>query len=1165
MIFQEGYLSEEQLRGIDIEQFSGMIAGAGSGKTRVLTARYITHLEKARSEGLSPREAIRSLVAITFTRKAASEMAWRVSKECEELAEKNSGNGTRFWREITLRMADARISTIHSFCGSIIKRYPHLTGINPLFQSDDGSSFDVEKVVRRFAFKLALPDGPDYTLAEKIAGYLAWGKLIGALKAAYNNRANTADQFAEFPSDSEKLLKKWRENLLELMDLWSRKSRRNLADNLSKIHARSHDIDHADSLYKEIEFMANSAPFAEDPFSFKSAIDSLTNKSGGARSFGNKGRASEWGKENLAELREQMTSISEKLAEVGPLIPKDFNQIDLRDCGATVVFKDIFNLFIENERIALDSSLEPTFDDLIIEAEKITRNRRIIEDICHGIEGFLVDEFQDTDPLQWQIISRLGDNIHGSLFWVGDPKQSIYSFRGADVTNVRKASHWLENKDGQIDYLHNNFRTAPRVLGFINTLSEKILGQESPLDLDFSADPQELDFKRTQPEDFTGSVEILYAEKEKNDPKCDESELLARRVYSAIHGDISGDGRLKVFRDGEVCPARWSDIAVLYPKRKGLLDHLKSRFLELNIPFVEIGGQGFYETEEVAAAIDLIKYLTDSRDLISLVAMLRGPLFCLSDSLLFLASHAGKRDIREGLRGLAEGQSPAAKVLSPREIILCGECNRILSEIEEMVVSLRPSDLVSHALILCGAWSTFSAMANGEQRVANLEKFISICAEHDSRGLGPLSDYLRGITSGEQEKEASISQEKTEAVNLMTVHQSKGLEFPIVFFAGLSGKRGNSNTGSFMWDPLSGPILRSDNPGSDEKGVYCESYNFINGKRSEEEDKRLIYVAMTRARDHLIFSTQKNAHLFRRISGAMQVNFPEISGRKQIVWEGHSIEISTGMDNWKLEPPEKKIGTTVFQRLNADRSIIKEPEEKPVSRVSNNPLWRLKATDLPKLASCPARIWMDKLFEIHSDGEGVEWGNAVHHFFQRLPFLPADEKQIEDLAGEIGEIYNLDSSNIARLKDFTKNEIVISLFNAKRIEADFRERSIVLKHGDFVVTGTMDRVWRDSDGWHIVDYKSERAKMFDYYVPQLAIYRSGLSKSLGIDESQIDTSILFLGGEPTLMRIPEFDLKSNLRKIEEYFLDGKLKIESSVCAECSHKDNCNLQNKKSAD
>jgi len=1132
-------LTPSQAKGIDLSRHTGMIAGAGSGKTRVLTERYIALLDYARDKlGMSPSRALSSIIAITYTRKASAEMLDRIAVCCGKLGASEADS--EFWRETGLKMAEARVSTIHQFCSRIISEYPIEAGVELDYLEAQSGGDAVGKAAIRFCRTIADDDHPMHSVAVSLVSYIRWEKLPEFLVSAFANRSKVRENFASPAESPEVLVKRWRKSAKNLFDKWKLGDRNLLAGQICDLREYNNLANQNDELATIIDELIHCDLRTDLPESIIRAEKILSDDEGNLRKFGRIGSAKNWPTGTIKRAQHMVNAVREHIETISSFLPHEPGEADLNDARATLLFGRLFEGFLEFEGDNLPPNTDPDFDDLIIAARRVVCEKVVANEIAQNVNGLLVDEFQDTDPLQWEIVSSLADSLTGRVFWVGDPKQSIYGFRGADVTNVKKAVEWVGKRCGSVYPLGDNFRTTPVVLSFINHVAGDFLSNDPPFEFDFLASPQPLDRRRPLPNEHIGSVEIMISGKGGCNP---EAEMIARRIWAAVKGDKDGRGLLTVVdNEDSLRPAEWGDIAVMYPTRGGIELELREALLARDIPHYVIGNQSYFESEEISSALDALLYLDDPHDGIAFLSLLRGPLFALADTAIFAASVAGKGDIRSGLTALAEGdysQFPNG-ILNDDEIAHIRECDASLVRYEELSAVLPPSRLLLKILSDAGAWTYFMALLNGTQRIANIEKLLRILSDFDSRGLGPAAAHFRAVRiSAQKEREEAVESEGTNAVRLMTVHQSKGLEFPVVIASNLSKSRRGSPKCDLIFDDFLGVNLRAEITNIDAEGHCRKLFKRMDIERTQAEEKRLLYVAITRARDHLILSGQKfKGRHMDLVAESLELEIPENSSETRTIdtIDGSlKITLSSGSGSWPIPPKEQKPGVPVFSEI-ADGLLfegsapeISLPLKKPQGR------FHLTATDLPILLDSPQEsLKRDPVDHPIEGGMGKDWGSAVHKFFELLPSPLPTGAEIEKIALAVLRKYKFDDSKLRGVLDLLEFEDVRRVVDV-RGEVRTEER-IVLCESGFLITGVIDRYWLDSDGYHIVDFKTdavigeERLAKTKYYAPQIEVYRRGLAKAKSFPENRIQASILFTFDTPELIPIPNMEFDNILEK-----------------------------------
>jgi len=474
-----------------------MIAGAGSGKTRVLTARFLAVLNQLRQKrDINAGAALAGIAAITFTRKASAEMRKRIAECCAELSANDSEG---FWAETALKMAEARISTIHKFCGRIIGEYPIEAGIASDNLEGSSSQGDVLRVANRYCRALSDENHPLHQTTKDFARLTEWRILPSLLSEAFSKKTSFLIYHSELPETADELARLWQKKAEQILLTIDREHFVRIEKAYAGISEYAGMGSPDDELAEIIEKITGVDFDSKNPQSVVELAEIISKDDGSLRKFGNIGLSANWPKGTIRNARGAVNAVKESIAVIASYLPKEPDALDIADAQAVILFKRIFEGFLRDERENLPPETAPDFEDLLIAANRIVQTEGMAQEIAGGLAGLMVDEFQDTDPLQWDTIRELAENIGGKLFWVGDPKQSIYEFRGADVSNVHKGENWVTEKEGEVFSLSGNYRTAPAVLAFANKTSEDFLSETPLVNLNFHAFPQKLSCERPLP------------------------------------------------------------------------------------------------------------------------------------------------------------------------------------------------------------------------------------------------------------------------------------------------------------------------------------------------------------------------------------------------------------------------------------------------------------------------------------------------------------------------------------------------------------------------------------------------------------------------------------------------------------------------------------------
>jgi ATP-dependent helicase/nuclease subunit A len=790
-----------------------VVAGAGAGKTRVLVERYLNILAQGKA-------ACDEILAITFTNKAAKEMKERIRKRAAELAADGGGDAAR-WRAVLGELEYAPIGTFHSFCARVLRENPVEAGLDPNFAVLDeaetalltekalaevfaaGLDADapwLDSLLQAYDKALLASVVPD--LYDKIASQgLIDDALAEALAAPYRRAVDAAGGLKEKLAD-------------ECRELIAYK------DNLKKTGAQFARVE---KLARDWPRVAAAIAAAVDAV-LGEYLDSLDRRSGD--------------KEIVAAIKEslrRLRQVRHDRAALG-LVPAF--------CSLLTELDAVLAGYKREQRVL-------TFTDLEVRTARLLKEHQSVRQRYLGrIRHIMVDEFQDTNDLQRQIVYLVAggdaENLRGrKLFVVGDPKQSIYRFRGADVAVFARVSDDIKKGGGEVLDLDVNFRSLDSLLTLYNECFAAIMGTVEDI-IPF----QPLGaFRR---DDRAGAVRAEFlaiaanGEGEAGAPRKTEAEAIAGRIGAMVAGREE-----LVDRDTAPRPVTYGDIAILF-RTVTDLDTYAAALQSAGIPYYVVGGRGFYHRQEIIDILNLLQVVDNRGNETALAGVLRSPLFLLSDAAL-LALKKGGGTLWQGLErhadidGLSEEQRRAA-----------ARAWRIIATLRDLRGAVGVARLITLALDETGYLNFVLTQFMGQQKYANLLKLSAVADAFESKGSATLGDFLRYVAklvAGEvRESEAQVESEGGDTVKLMTIHKAKGLEFPIVFIPDLH-RRFRDETGPVLFGAGLGIGLKV--PAADGELVATSVHAAVAAQEkrlSLLELKRVLYVAFTRAKDYLVLS-----------------------------------------------------------------------------------------------------------------------------------------------------------------------------------------------------------------------------------------------------------------------------------------------------------------------
>jgi ATP-dependent helicase/nuclease subunit A len=811
-----------------------VVAGAGSGKTFVLVERYLALLEK------NPDWTLNQLVAVTFTQKAAQEMRDRVRSALSYHASTAQGEAATLWASRLAAMDSARIDTIHALCASILRANAAEAKIDPRFSV-------LEDIEATILLENAIDDAlRDLTLKNSEALVLFEHYEADEIRRALSKLISTDIQLDDDPFET--WTQQWQTNAEVLLNQLLTDSEFNAAASWTPPGGFPSGTN------RILDVWLACPPLIQQiraPNPIENRIEALKtlrktlNLTGGSPNF--------WGgkaafDEAKAPLKWMQTRLDNLIKAIGtPPGEHDRRAAALLPHWATLVrhAQEAYQR-AKAERGALD------FDDLERRTAALLREH---PEVCARYKNaefkhLLVDEFQDTNSTQWEIISALADPIQpGSLFLVGDAKQSIYAFRGADVTVFEEMRATLSGNGGRELPLARSFRTHKPLVDDFNRLFQKLLRRDTgaAYEIEFG---EPMDAQReSSPTTNTPHIELLLVNKasiqddadEGKAERCrrEEARAIARRLQAMIEAGLPVFDRKKGERALE-----WGDVALLFQSMNQVTIY-EDEFKRAGLPFVTIAGRGYYDRQEVWDLLNLLRALHNPADTLALASALRSPLFNLSDDALLALRVQGDP--------LWEALSQPAPLLPADEIERVAFARETLMELRRLAGRVTISELLAEALEKTGYLAVLTGLPDGDRRRSNVEKLLEKAHSSGKITLSAFSQYLTDLSDREvREGEAALNVDN--AVKLMTVHKSKGLEFPVVVMADCSWeRRGGGNPPALLGQPFVCKVY------DETTGEWAKPFVYTQAEQEEKrretaESRRKLYVAATRAQDYLIIS-----------------------------------------------------------------------------------------------------------------------------------------------------------------------------------------------------------------------------------------------------------------------------------------------------------------------
>ena len=821
-------------------------ASAGTGKTSVLVSRYVNLLAR----GVEPA----NILAITFTRKAAAEMRERIVRQLRQAAGQSLFDRER-WAAIRDRLPEIQISTIDAFCLSLLREFPLEADLDPGFGMADET--EVPRLVDQsldgsLAIFVALAKRePDFALVLAQLGLNRTREGLAYLLQRRLVAWDVLDRFlARGPADltAETVCLSAVEALIAI--------------GLREPFLADGPIDHpryqllAQDL-RDLRRFRTADPAAIRGLVNRVAAHFLT-KEGKLRAtdrihpYKNDDYASsESRKRHCADVMR----LAPQIERIVRVYARDLNTVLARG------LRWMFSIALAQYRRALDERSLLDFSDVLQRAvallarmDEFAQSRYRLEGRYHHV---LVDEFQDTSRKQWELISLLvkawgeglGVAAQPSIFIVGDRKQSIYRFRDAEVAVLQDAGVFIDGLRAESNArrsITQSFRAVPELLAFVNDLFAEI-GRDAKRSDDFKYDQDDrfplIDESPARADRPTLGIAV--------GPDPDTCAAAAADEIARI---LKEDG-VRDKQTGIMRRATPGDIGILFRSRASHRE-FEAALEARGIPSYVYKGLGFFDSDEIKDLSALIRYLANPSSDLRAAAFLRSRFIRLSDPALAL--------LAPRLASALTGESPPDGMATLREDDRAALelARRFVPGWIAQVDRVPPADLIENIL----PESAYAYELRGPRRAQaweNVKKMRGLMRRIQNRGyatLGRIADHLDSLTAGD---ESNAAIEALDAVNLMTVHASKGLEFPIIFVVNIAkGASGFPKPVRIAGDDVS-------------VGPFVSEMDEQERLREREETKRLLYVALTRARDRLYVASVLKDGAFKCGPGSLGDVLPE--------------------------------------------------------------------------------------------------------------------------------------------------------------------------------------------------------------------------------------------------------------------------------------------------
>ncbi len=1056
-------------------------AGAGTGKTTLLVERILNLLIHKRVE-------IKKIVAITFTEKSAVELKERINNRLiKSINDKGIPAETKkLLKRSQEQLPIAPIGTIHSFASSILREMSIDAQLNPFFSVQDELS--------------------GYVLFKKL-----WEEWVGEVASKYpekevNNEKRDTEKELRYLIRSgfgfvqlEELAKE----MLRAKGIFCRECNEGGVDEFFSafygkvvaLYNRTESAckNHLDKGYIESRVLLDevqSIQMESDQLARVSRLKQLKVKTG-------KGNKKNYHPaEELKEIKAQFSELSKELDEFK--LNSEHKLI-----SRAVSFLRPFCDFLEAEK---EKEELLTFDDLLYNCAKLLRsNISARNKLKKRFKYIFIDEFQDVDPLQVEIVFYLSEVVtekerecskdwknvvieKGKLFIVGDPKQSIYRFRNADMEMYLDVCEKIK-KEGNFTRIRQNFRSREGIIRWSNIFFSQVIEQEDGHQAEYvPLAPKEKDTHRSV-------IHLLPSTKEKerlakeniSQKRKSEAEGIAKFLKQELNSGATLQNKQKLMP---------RDCAILFRSLNPSDIYLKA-LRDEGIPCHIVGGKTYFKTSEVSYLISLMTALDSPFEEIELVAALKSPFFSISDQELFLFKKAGgsfnfldsiEPENTEGFSGIISAY-------------------RILKELYEEKSRGSLAIFIEQIFRKTDIFLTLTLSSTGLQKIANLKKIIEYAwafknsAKVGSITLKQFTMWLKDMQSGGIETEEPKLSSEENAVNIISIHKSKGLEFPLVIVADMFCKASNKSKRTLISRTKAGDgsLVRN-------LELNIAKNKTLGWKAAEEEDKRkdlaeearIFYVAATRAKDCLVLPI-----------------YISKGGKKYLDWfrktypinENGELDVEDIENSPFAEFTESRVAPFVSDSLGAiteqektKRKKVLSPEE--YSAKKNE--WikareeLISSSSLTPVLVTPSRIKAHEVQKKTSPRkDGKKFGRTVHRILELIDFRKID--RLMGLCELEGNRHDIDPDELFGL---IEQNLSTPLFQRIiKSEICLKEVSFGKSYDNKVIHGQADLLFLENNKWTLVDYKTDSVSEKEIgdakkqYTAQIQAYITGLREN----------------------------------------------------------------------
>ena len=1066
-------------------------ASAGTGKTTSLVQR-VTNLVATGTTTLD------RIAAITFTEAAAAELRDRVRSELEKASGDDQRDRTERDRchQGIADLDQADICTLHSFAGGLLRERPLEAGLPPSFETSD-------EILAGIKFEEEWRDWLDRHLdgETELAPHLALALTLGL---TLNHLRTIAREFHQNYSDlsdvdfgaSESTHPPAMEPILEA------------APELERLCGYSKNgpgdplYDHAQNRLALLRHQPATVTGPADDYRLLLGLLPLRQS---------RGRQGDWntdpdtGRNACAALKDIL----------GDLDQQANDQIqNARRTALLPILEDLRQLVLEYARQRRAEG-RAEFHDLLVWARELLRDNASVRDYFRNrYTHLLIDEAQDTDPIQAEIATLLAAPAHavtsddnrpipwdqitpepGKLFVVGDPKQSIYRFRRADVGQMQRLQSSMERSGGRTLKLVQNFRSQQPVIGWVNRLFEQWMQEPQTAGDDNGHSQAGYDAMSAlwvgdtgnpyRPRVWTLGDEAVDAPiGEIRHEETREIGLLLRQMvteqWETLDQPATDNNGCETYR-----PVRYSDVCILMPRRTGL-PALERGLENADIPYRLESASLVFETQEIRDLLNCLKAIDDPADQVATVAALRSPAFGCSDADL----------LRHRARGGSFDYLSSASPDRGDEVAL--DAFNVLRSFHRARLAETTAALIDRFVRERELMESAVGHPRMREQWRRYRFLVEQAGQFSRAGGSTLRAFLQWvddqISEGARVTESPVPESDEDAVRVMTIHGSKGLEFPVVILTGINSAPARGGN----------PVIVDRGSGRVEVGVGSAGERFatpgfeelaeLDNRMSAAEHIRLMYVATTRARDHLVLSMRRPAK-GARTTAAVIAEYLESHAE---LWE--AVELNELAALAETQPArEDEPGVLDESRHSTEHLDQWEEDRKRAVAELSRPQF-IAATGLSQ-AYEDEEEEQDSPEPWRRGRAGTSVGRAVHAVLQSIDLATGAGVEHRARAQAVAEGVPDRQDEIARLVAVAvQSDIVRRAVASQRL---WREVPVAAPVGDGSLHGFIDLLFEEQDGLVVVDYKTDAVteaqlpEVMDRYRLQGGAYAHAISPDHG--------------------------------------------------------------------